>query len=241
MHKVRRFAFLGITFLLAACASQNMRPEDAQAIKRILIAGPENPAQYILVKGDISGAVGMGVAIGAPAAAGVLAGSMHDRQHAHSFTEAMKQQNLALGDELAAALENGLTQSGYDVAKAHPHRRSPAALMESYAGLNAPFDAVLDLAIEHNSYERRAWGKIGPSLTIQARLVDPRTARALMQRTYRYDPYAATIGYTILRPPAEYGFDDIPDVMADPAKAAAGFRAVIPMIVQDVLTQLPRK
>jgi len=237
---LRGVAVTGLTLLLPACATQTLRPEDAGAIRQIALAGPANPAQYNLAVGDLGGAIMMGTAVGAGAAAGTLAGSMTDREKAPTFTAAMAAQHLALGDELAAAISQALSGNGYAVHRIAPARRRPEALLDGNAELTAGDDALLDLAIEKSTYERRVWGKIGPSLTIRLRLTEAHTARVLLQKTYRYDLYSATIGYTILRPPPEYGFADAADVMADPPRAAAGFRAVIPLVVADLVAQLPK-
>lgn len=235
-----RYLIAGIAFAVSACATQNMSPADVNSIRRIALAGPENPARYNLVQGSFSDS-GLSGAAGVGAVAGTLAGSMNDQTNAQNFTAAMQAQNLALGDELARAVRDGLAANGYDIAQIKQQRRKSTELLDSYAGIDPAADAVLDIAIEQSTYERRVWGKIGPSLTINARLVDPRTSRRLLQRTYRYDFSSATIGYTILRPPSRYGFDTISDVMANPQLAAEGFRAVIPMIVADLTAQLPKK
>ncbi len=231
----------GLALLVAACASQNISPADVQSVRRIVIASPENPVRYNLVQGDPTGAGGIAGAAGVGALAGSIAGSMNNQTNAPSFTAAMMQQNLALGDELARAIRDGLAANGYEIGSVKPQRRKATDLLDSYAGMDSAADAILDIAIEQSTYERRVWGKIGPSLTIHARLVDAKSERRLMQRTYRYDFSAATVGYTLLRPPPEFGFDAIADVMADPARAAAGFRAAIPMIVADLTAQLPKK
>ncbi|MEK9970425.1 MAG: hypothetical protein VW600_14890 [Ferrovibrio sp.] len=229
-----------IALAVSACATQNMSPADANSISRIVLAGPENPARYNLVQGSFSDS-GLAGAAGIGSIAGTLAGSMNDQGNAAGFTATMQAQNLALGDELARAVSDGLAANGYTVATAKPQRRKTTELLDSYAGIGSGADAILDIAIEHSTYERRVWGKIGPSLTINARLVDARTSRRFLQRTYRYDFSSATLGYTLLRPPPEFGFDTMGEVMANPERAAAGFRAVIPMIVADLTAQLPKK
>jgi hypothetical protein len=237
----RYVGLAGFALLVAACATQNISPADMQSVHRIVIAGPENPVRYNLVQGDPTGAGGIGGAAGIGAIAGATAGSMNNQTNAPSFTAAMLQQNLALGDELARAIRDGLVANGYETGSVKPPRRKATDLLDSYAGMDSAADTILDIAIEQSTYERRVWGKIGPSLTIHARLVDAKSERRLLQRTYRYDFSAATIGYTLLRPPPEFGFDTMADVMADPARAAAGFRAAIPMIVADLTSQLPKK
>src|SRR6185437_2511500 len=90
--------------------------------------------------------------------------------------------------------------------------------------------AKVAFIVEEAGYERRVWGKIGPKLTVRVRLLDAASNDRLWGDTYKYDMVAMTIGWTMLRPPEQYGFDEPADVLAHPDLAVEGLRTGIRMI-----------
>jgi len=234
-----RFVFLSsiLTLLLVGgCAPQNLNAEQTRAIQHIALAGPENPQQYSLKVGDIGSAIAMGVGV-SPSAATYTFNSASPAQ-GKSFSDLLKDQKLALGEELAEGVKAALLRNGYSVSTVTIQRPQPADLAGRYDNTNSTADVLLDMAIESSSYERRMWGKIGPSLLVTARLIDLHTSRRLFERTYRYDFHASTMGYVILRPAEKYGFDEVGEVLSHPDVAAEGLRAAIPMISNDIALQL---
>jgi hypothetical protein len=184
----------------------------AGPIAGVEVVGPANPAHYGLWAGE-------------------FLGDLNDYQKAakeNELTVALAQQNLLLGDEINAAMKAALTQSGISVA--------PDA-----NGAYPPGSAKLAIEIEKSTYERRRWGPVGPHLVIHVKLTDATSKRSLFSRTYVYDFYSLTLTYEILRPEEKYGFEEPEDVLKHPDVAAAGFRAAIPMLVDDVVKEINKR
>lgn len=221
--------FTALALLVAASCTQSFDANASRSIGTISVDGPKNPDHYGLAIGNVGGAIALGAAVGPGAAAGDLAGSLSTSAKANNLTDVLASQHLLLGDEMNAAVRAALTEDGYNVATA------------GHADSEPPVDAILHITIEESTYERRVWGKIGPHLIVGARLTNPVSGRLLFSRTYSYDMYAHTVGYTLLRPADEFGFDEPDDVLAHANIAAAGFRAAIPMIAADIRAALKRQ
>lgn len=237
--RVGRLLAVCAALAICGCVSQTLNLETAASIDRIALAGPEDPVVYSLSDGLETG-VYLGDAFGSGTASVLFLYKKASQDLDSRFTATMASQGLKLGCELREGIERSLSQLGYDVVPVDTAREQPSEMLADYGRLNLDADAVLDVAVQHSTYERRAWGKVGPSLTVTLRLVDLRSGRQLFLRTYRYDFYAATIGYTNLRPPEEFGFEEIEAVLANPKVAVEGFRAAIPMILADLRSEFSR-
>jgi hypothetical protein len=128
-----------------------------------------------------------------------------------------------LGDEMVGAAEAALKDDGYDVAKT-----------------GDVADATLVFEIQDVSYERRVWGLIGPHLVVQATLTNNQTGKAVYSRLYWYDMHAVGIGKKVLDPDEKYGFEKPSDVLVHPETVAAGLRAMIPLMIGDLASELKR-
>ena len=190
----------------------------ASVLASVDVEAPENPAQIPLRVGNLSSAIAMGLVAGPGATSGVLAGSATASGRDTRLSENAASQNLRVADELAAAICDALKRKGFN---AQP--RSNAAQAQ-------PATARITFTIEEVAYERRAWGKIGPKLTVRVRAYESPSDDRIFSDTYKYDMYAQTLGWTMLRPPEQYGFDEADDVLAHPDVAIAGLRTGITMI-----------
>ena len=101
--------------------------------------------------------------------------------------------------------------------------------------------ARLELIIEKAGYERRVWGKIGPKLTVRVRVYEAASNDRAFADTYKYDMSAQTIGWTMLRPPEAFGFDEPEEVPAHPEVVVAGLRKGIEMIAERAAEDIVRE
>lgn len=186
------------------------------ALSVVEVAPPPNPTHIPLRVGNLSSAIALGIVVGPGATAGELAGSAASSGRDPKLSQRMAEQNLRIGDELALAMEASLRRHAFNA-------------FVTGASAQAPTARVV-FEIEEAAYERRVWGKIGPKLTVRVRVFDTATGDRLFADTYTYDMYAQTIGWTMLRPPPEYGFEEPEEVLAHPEIVAAGFRTGIRMI-----------
>lgn len=181
-------------------------------VNRIAIIGPENPTEIRLEVGGWASAIG--VAMGG-AVGGALAASKENGQMPILA-------DFRLGDEMKTAITKALEEDGYTIVP------------EDQA------DAVLILKMGDCKYVRRVWGLIGPRITMESELRDRLTGKRLFSRDYKYDMH--TLGMTgQLTPEDKYGFDTIEDVQAHPDVVAAGLRAALPMIAEDMKAALKKK
>ena len=186
------------------------------SVASIEVTAPPNPTHIPLKVGDFASAIALGLVVGPGATAGELAGSAETSGADPKLSQRLNGEDLRIGDELAQAMETALKQKGLNAFGAGGNAQQPTARIV--------------LIIEEAGYERRVWGKIGPKLTVRVRLLDATSGDRLWGDTYKYDMVAQTIGWTMLRPPAEFGFDEPEDVLAHPDIVVAGLRTGIRMI-----------
>lgn len=208
-----RCLMIVLALLIVAPETTNAYP--ASSLASIQVVAPPNPTHITLKDGDAVTAIALGVLFGPGATAGDLVGSAKESGRDPSLSQKMAEQNLRIGDELAQAMESALKQRGYNA--------SVAAVPQS------PTTRIVFI-IEEAGYERRVWGKVGPKLTVRVRLLDAVSGSNLWRDTYKYDLVAMTIGWTMLRPPEQYGFKEPGDVLAQPGLAVEGLRTGIRMI-----------
>ncbi len=235
-RRISAVATFFLALLATGCASQHLDAETAKSIKRIALAGPENPSRYALYDTDIGMALMTGLAVNPGAAAGIGPTPTESTRQDATLTEAMASQNLHLGDEMRVAIADALRQLGFNVIQADIARKRPSKMLESYKGLAVDADVLLDVSIEKCAYTRRLLFDFGPSLIINARLVEVQSAKELFLKMYLYNMHVTNWGFVNLRPPERFGFGSPKEVLAHPELAAEGFRAVIPMIVDDLRT-----
>jgi len=200
------------------------------SVTNVEVTAPPNPTHIPLKVGDFASAIALGLVMGPGATAGELAGSAEATGADPKLTQSASGQNLRIGDELALAMESALKQKGLNAFAVG-------------TGVQPPTARIV-LIIEEAGYERRVWGKIGPKLTVRVRLLDAASGDRLWGDTYKYDMVAQTIGWTMLRPPEEFGFDEPEDVLAHPDVVVAGLRTGIRMIAdraaEDIVGELDR-
>lgn len=212
---------LSVLMLAAAAAPSYTaaRAESAPSSVQIDVIPTENPDKIPLRVGNLGSAILLGLAIGPGAASGELAGSAASSGKANTLSERVAPYNLRMADEFAAAMAKALQQHGVDAAVQGSAAR--AATMR------------LTYSFEEVAYERRARGKIGPKMVVRIRVRDAASDDRLFGDTYMYDMYAQTIGYTILRPPEEVGFDEADEVLAHPDRVVEGFRIGFKLIAEE--------
>lgn len=219
---------LGASLLLLAlcgCVERSLSSADIAGIHAIAIKQTYNPTEYGLFVGNVGAAIAMGAAVGPGATAAMIQQSTTEPGQQSTFTELLQAQDLRLGDELDAGVEAKLREAGYT--------------MVSWGDPRA--NAILSFYIDQSTYERRVWGAIGPHLVIRAILNDV-SGKKIFERIYRYDMEQLNIGLAaVLTPDNKYGFDEPADVLAHPDIAAAGLRAVIPLIAENLSRALQKQ
>ena len=223
MNNSRRRA-LAIRFVLS-CAAALAVAAPGHAMPRSVMAAieataPPNPEHIPLKVGDFGSAIALGLIVGPGATAGELAGSAEASGKDPKLSERLAGQKLLIGDALAQAMVGALKKRGFN------------AFSKGGAAQPQPPTARLELIIEEAGYERRVWGKIGPKLTVRVRVYEAASNDRVFADTYKYDMSAQTIGWTMLRPPEEFGFDEPEEVLAHPEVVVAGLRKGIEMIAE---------
>ncbi|MDZ4738702.1 MAG: hypothetical protein SGJ03_02225 [Alphaproteobacteria bacterium] len=201
---------IGLTLAAILGVAQPAAATPRAAIAVVEVMGPPNPETISLRDGKFSSEIAIGAAAGA--------GS--------TPADPSNLQNLKLGDELGVAIQKAFAAKGVVayLTGADPHPWPTSSLQ---------------ISIDDARYERRLEeSKIGPNLLVRFRLYDGTTRDRLIGDTYMYDMYAKTIGRTILRPPAEFGFDKSEELQAHPEIILAALRKGIDMIAQQIVTDI---
>jgi hypothetical protein len=221
-ESIRDSLVFGLALIALLIQGTTVHAMPRSSLASIHVVAPENPTHIPLRVGSLSSAIALGLTAGPGATAGELAGSAGASGRDTKLTESVAGKNLRMGDELAKAIADALQRKGFGaaVATSGQQPQSPTARLTA--------------SIEEAAYERRAWGKIGPKLVVQVRVHDVASGDRLFADTYKYDMYAQTIGWTILRPPPEYGFEEAEEVTAHPEIVVAGFRTGFQMIADRV-------
>jgi hypothetical protein len=186
------------------------------AIDVIEVLGAGNPDHVALRDGTFSGEIAIGAAV-----ATATPGATPDPK----LAARNELQKLKLGDELAVAVQKALVAKG----------------LKSYVAgeLSHPWPtSSLQLTIDDTRYERRGEGKIGPNLVIRFRLYDATSRDKLLGNTYIYDLYAKTIGWSVVRPPEEFGLDNPEDLQARPDVVLSAMRKGIDLIAAQIATDI---
>jgi hypothetical protein len=73
---------------------------------------------------------------------------------------------------------------------------------------------------------------------IRFRLFDATSRDKLLGNTYIYDLYAKTIGWSVVRPPEEFGLDKPDDLQARPDVILSAMRKGIDLIASQIATDI---
>lgn len=136
-------------------------------------------------------------------------------------------------DAFERRLIQRLGGEGYQVTLREGPAREKRAFLVSYPTADGSADAYLDLVVDHYGYlSAGAFQPFRPSASVKVRLVsaaDP--SRILMDNWIVYNVMAGTTtGVITLTPNPAYEFQNREQLLADPAKMAAG--------IDDALTQV---
>lgn len=232
----RQFIAAGSLMLLSACqrpAPAYLDPAAAAGIRTVALSLPFAPGGgYILVSRAELQAMQLPQPT-APQTAEVV------NKRRTAFNAAMAGEKLVLDRELFEELTRAVQQAGYRIAPAtRPAGAAPDTLRA---------EALLKMGILGAGYvDPLEGGAFGPAVVVTLTLVDARTGNGLMNRNYIYNGFPVAAGTTGTMPPQiirlhaseQYRFVSLDAVMADPARAAAGLRAILPAISRDVIAAL---
>jgi hypothetical protein len=146
-----------------------------------------------------------------------------------SFSSMMEKQNLHLGAELKATLSQALRDDGYEIVD--DSSNADAVLSGKITGFRT--DYVI-YASHLDLYE--------PEVTVVVKLTDAHTHGTLFQRLYLYanNSIEPMDGSLLIRPDPKYSFRTVEGLVANPALAAEGLRAVEPAVANEVRAALKR-
>lgn len=128
---------------------------------------------------------------------------------------------------ISAALE----AQGYDVGVLPGPDRQRRVFLESYPQAAAGDDAYLDVVLLHYGYLSAGMGQpFRPSAEAHVRLVSVGDGRTLMENRIAYNTMYPQEGIITLTPNPAYVFNNREEMLADPARLAAG--------IEDALSQV---
>ena len=139
-------------------------------------------------------------------------------------------------------LSERLTANGYTVSTQSDSARPKRAFLVSYPTANGATDAYMDVVIDHYGYlSAGAFQPFRPSVVAQVRLVsaaDPSVI--LMDNRIVYNGMtSADAGVITLSPNPAYVFQNREELLADPARMAAGIEDALKQVA-DTAAQLLR-
>ena len=141
-----------------------------------------------------------------------------------SFADAMAERNLHLGAELFARLQQVMMRAGVLVL-APGAANAEATLEIAFTPATALYtDAVLG-------------DDLMPSFSVTFRLIDTRTKQALVNERITYGE-SDTSAPHMFYPDARFRFTSPDALIADPASAAEGLRAGIPVVAGEIVRVL---
>jgi len=254
--------------LLSACQSTKFDPKAASGLDTIALIGPADPQRYVIdFDGNAENGFYAGGLITYLIVASIDAANSTDEYDA-PFTEALVgQQKLRLGSELQAAIKQQLEATGYIVTtEAAPDIAAPeaaaAAAPAATTEATPPDDTATDkaaadnttaasapstskmarlmIAFEFVGYIDQAFMPFEPTMLVTATMHDGATRKELFRQRYNYSPQDFQIEDVVFRPDEKYEFRKEEDLLADPARAADGFRAAIPLIAADIAKKLKK-
>lgn len=142
--------------------------------------------------------------------------------------------------ELETRLISALSAEGYKVAPLPGGPRKKRDWLESYPAAPAGTDAYLDIAVLHYGYMSSGAGQpFRPAVGAKVKLVSVANGATLMENQIVYNPLNTVQGVVTIPPNPAYAFQNRSDLLADPARLAAGIEDALNQVA-DTATQLLR-
>lgn len=218
---------LGIAAILSlgACASPyvatpyDRTTHNVQSITMMDDALPEKAIAYEVA--SVGSNFGL---IGALVDAGIQA----SRQEA--VNDALVSIDFNAEERLERRMASALSTHGYNVAPLSGTARAKRDLLETYPDASG-VDAYLDVSVTHYGYLSSGAGQpFRPSVGAEVRLVKVSDRSTLMENIIVYNPLTPAEGVVTLAPNPQYAFNNRAELLADPARLAAG--------IEDALNQV---
>jgi hypothetical protein len=229
-----RIGGLVAVLLLGACASPYVaKPYDraAAAVRTVAVvddALPEEPIAYEVASvGSNFGLIG----------ALVDAGIQSSRQNA--VNEALRGIGFDPETKLEARLISRLGAQGYTVRALNGAPRPKREFLATYPGPDGTADAYLDVAVLGYGYLSAGAGQpFRPTVDAKVRLVSAKDpSKALMENRIIYNGMNPPKGVVTLSPDPQYVFNGRAELLADPARTAAGIENALNQVA-DTAAQL---
>lgn len=142
--------------------------------------------------------------------------------------------------ELETRLISALSAEGYRVAPLPGDARKKRDWLESYPAAPTGTDAYLDIAVIHYGYMSSGAGQpFRPTVGAKVKLVSVANGATLMENQIVYNPLNTVQGIVTIAPNPAYAFQNRSDLLADPARLAAGIEDALNQVA-DTATQLLR-
>lgn len=142
--------------------------------------------------------------------------------------------------ELETRLVSALSAQGYRVAPLPGDPRRKRDWLEAYPTAPAGTDAYLDIAVVHYGYMSSGAGQpFRPTVGAKVKLVKVSDGSTLMENQIVYNPLNTVQGIVTIAPNPDYAFQNRSDLLADPARLAAGIEDALNQVA-DTAAQLLR-
>lgn len=142
--------------------------------------------------------------------------------------------------ELETRLVSALSAQGYRVAPLPGDPRKKRDWLEAYPTAPAGTDAYLDVAVLHYGYMSSGAGQpFRPTVGAKVKLVKVSDGSTLMENQIVYNPLNTVQGIVTIAPNPDYAFRNRSDLLADPARLAAGIEDALNQVA-DTAAQLLR-
>jgi len=228
---------LGIVAVLSlgACASPYVAtPYDRASanVESIVVADDSVPEKAIAYEvASVGSNFGL---IGALVDAGIQA----ERQDA--VNDALVGIQFDAEDKLEDRLVSALGAQGYTVAPLPGPARAKREFLKAYPTAPEGVDAYLDITLNYYGYMSSGAGQpFRPSVWAQVKLVKVADGSTVMENQIVYNPLNVAEGVVTLPPNPEYAFNNRADLLADPARLAAGIEDALNQVA-DTAAQLLR-
>ena len=228
---------LGIVAILSlgACASPYVAtPYDrtSASVESIVVADDSAPEKAIAYEvASVGSNFGL---IGALVDAGIQA----ERQDA--VNDALVGVQFDAEDKLEDRLISALGAQGYTVAPLPGQPRAKREFLKAYPTAPDGVDAYLDITLNYYGYMSSGAGQpFRPSVWAQVKLVKVADGSTVMENQIVYNPLNVAEGVVTLPPNPEYAFNNRGDLLADPARLAAGIEDALNQVA-DTAAQLLR-
>lgn len=116
---------------------------------------------------------------------------------------------------------------------------STSAAATSATGTGAP-DAVLKIQFVYAGYVDQFFAPYEPLVWVSVALTDSRSGKDLFRQRYNYSTHTGNLDDVRFDPDGKYDFKNEEALLANPALAAEGLKAAIPLIAADVAAKLKR-